>query len=116
MNALAQESGQGRIKLHSLIQLRVLAGVITSERYQLTYRLVLCQQAPEPGGQFLVLRTGNLGHHPADRGGNINGRIMTFFSQGTAENDMAIQNRPGGISNGVVLVISFGQYSVDRSK
>ena len=53
-------------------------------------------------------------HCAADRGFNIDGRIVSGFGQTTRQHNMTVKDRARGVGNRVLLVIAFRQYRIER--
>ena len=58
---------------------------------------------------------GNLRHYPADGRLHIDGGVMAFFRQSPGQHNVAIQDRPRGVRDRILLVIAFRQYGIECS-
>src|SRR5690606_18354222 len=84
------------------------------DAYQIAVALEAGEQLFEVTHAGVVLLGDQGRHRTADRGFNINCRVVPGFGQTARQHDMAVEDRARGVGNRVLLVIAFGQYRIER--
>src|SRR5690606_27644332 len=113
---LTQEAFNTWRQLYRPVSLAIHARRIATERDEFTDLLEGGVQLLELAGGALLLGTGDLRHATADRGGNVDGRIVPCIGQPAGQHDVSIENGSGAIHYRVLLVVTLGQHRVQRTK
>src|SRR3546814_14523490 len=64
----------------------------------------------------LVRRRGDVGHHAAERGGNVDRRILPALCEFARKHDIPVEDRAGGIDHRLILVVAIGEHCVSTEE
>lgn len=113
-NALLQIALQLRPQGDGFVEHRIAAFGIRADANQIAVTLKTRQQLFEGAHSRVMLLTDQRRHCATDRRFNIDSRIVPGFRQSARQHNVTVEDCPRGVSNGVLLVIAFGEHGIKR--
>lgn len=85
---------------------------IGTDRQQVAGALVARVELLELARKLTMLRRDKIIHHSRDGLFNVDGGVMAGISKLAIKDDVTVENRTSGVSDGILRVIALGEYSV----
>ena len=72
------------------------------------------QSRRKRGGGGGMFGADDVGHHPRQRAADVDRRIDALLGKRAREDDMAVDDRAGGVDDRVLIVVAVGEHRVER--
>ncbi|MNP55089.1 hypothetical protein D3C76_1497020 [compost metagenome] len=99
---------------YCLVEHRVAAFGIGADADQIAVALEAGEQLLKVTHAGIVLLANQRRHCAADRGFDINRRVVACFGQTARQDDMTVEDRTRRVGNRILLIVAFGQNRIKR--
>ena len=113
-DGLHEEFLHRRPQLDGRVDARIAALLVGADGDEVAMLLVDGQRLAEAARELGVLGRDDLVHHAADRGFDVDRRIVAGFGDAPRQHDVAVEDGARRVGDRVLLVVAFGEHGVER--